>query len=419
MGKLLGLLVAVVGGVVAFHSLATLDRSSTDRIAKPAQAVVTSNISEAVPTPLPATAERRRNELQARKSAEKTTAPQAPPALVPIAQQILTSATQPVEQKPAPRPALVKTAEAAPKLAIEAPAERRAPVHADLARAIQGHLSRVGCYAGPVSGVWSEATQRAMKDFNTHVNASLPVERPDQVLLALVENYNDKACSCLTSETIVNGRCVPSRSQQAQRKAPPEFKGVRKSVTAKIAEETEVGPKPATVESWKTTARIPEQRSAKSPDPSRNAKPVAVPPPTVVATARQQLEQAKEQERRNVDTSTRMGLGLKPAPATTPQPSLTVATLPQPQPQPQITETTAERQRVAAIIPPPAPRTEETSQARPNTRTAPVAEKVQPSKYVRRVSPPPPPVIYRTTSTSYSSYLRNGGIWRRHELNGK
>ena len=417
MGKLLGLLVAAVGGVIAFHSLSSFGPPAQDpaavtkaAVAKLAEAV------EAVPVPQPATAERRRADQRAQRRNEAKA--ETPPA--PVAMQIVTSAEEPKEAKPTPKTTQIRTADSGVKL--DAETRQHAPVQLDLARAIQGHLARVGCYVGPVNGVWSEASQRAMKDFNARVNATLPVDQPDQVLLALVENYKDKACGCLASETSVNGRCVPFRvQQQAQRKAPVEVKEARKTVTSKLVEEGDK--KPATTESWKTTAKVAEPRQTKTPDAARTQKPVAVPAPTVVATARQQLEQAKETERREVDANNRMGLGVKPVsptPATTPQPNMPVATLPQQVPPRE--PVVEQKQRTAAILPPPPPvevQSEDESAA-PKKVTRTNSEKTAPpSKYVRRISPPPAPVYYRTTSSSYSSYLRSGGIWRRQELNGR
>lgn len=408
MGKLLGLLVAAIGGLIAFHSLSSLELPA----ARTAVVAPTPrDATEVVPTPRPASEERRRVEQRLQRKSEARA--EVPPP--PVARPVLTSSSEPVEQRPEPRSAQIRKTELATKLEVEAPVEKRAPDHADLARAIQGHLARVGCYTGPVNGVWTDASQRAMKDFNARVNASLPVDKPDQVLLALVENHRDKACRCLTGETIVNGRCIPARAQQqVQRKAPVETREVRKTAPAMIAEDAI--PKPAPAESWKATTKVPERQLAKTPNSARHQKPVAVPPPTVVATARQQLEQAKEIERREIDTSSRMGLGLKPA--TVPQPTPPVAKLPQhPQQQPP-EPAVAEKQRVAVIVPPPESQIEAEPTAKKKVARD-LAVAPPSSRYVRRISPPPAPVVYRTTSASYSRYLRSGAIWRRHELNGR
>jgi hypothetical protein len=63
-----------------------------------------------------------------------------------------------------------------------------------LARALQGELRRVGCYDGEISGSWDARSRAAMKTFTERVNATLPVDTPDQVLLALVQGHRGDAC---------------------------------------------------------------------------------------------------------------------------------------------------------------------------------------------------------------------------------
>jgi hypothetical protein len=84
--------------------------------------------------------------------------------------------------------------------------------HAGLTREIQRHLKRVGCYAGDVSGVWTPTVRRAMKAFTDRVNATLPIEEPDYILLAMVQNHQGKACGqgCPAGENAAeDGRCLP------------------------------------------------------------------------------------------------------------------------------------------------------------------------------------------------------------------
>jgi hypothetical protein len=90
-----------------------------------------------------------------------------------------------------------------------------------LARELQKELRRVGCYEGEINGGWTQSTKRAMKTFTERVNASLPVEEPDQVLLSLLQGQPDKACGrpCPAGESAVDGgRCVPSAVASSPRK---------------------------------------------------------------------------------------------------------------------------------------------------------------------------------------------------------
>ncbi len=62
-------------------------------------------------------------------------------------------------------------------------------------RAIQQQLKRAGCCSGRVSGVWSPSTRKAMAAFADVVNASLPVNRADPVLLVLIESNPGASCT--------------------------------------------------------------------------------------------------------------------------------------------------------------------------------------------------------------------------------
>lgn len=63
-----------------------------------------------------------------------------------------------------------------------------------LARALQRELKRVGCYNGEISGAWTTASRLAMKTFLERANAALPVDKPDPVLLSLVQGHRERAC---------------------------------------------------------------------------------------------------------------------------------------------------------------------------------------------------------------------------------
>jgi hypothetical protein len=92
--------------------------------------------------------------------------------------------------------------------AVTVPGDR-----ASLARALQRELQRVGCYDGEVNGTWTTSTRMAMKAFTDRVNASLPIDQPDYILLSLVQRHDGRACgtNCPTGQLLSDeGRCVPS-----------------------------------------------------------------------------------------------------------------------------------------------------------------------------------------------------------------
>ena len=61
-------------------------------------------------------------------------------------------------------------------------------------REVQRELKRVGCYSKEIDGEWSPTTRRAMKDFTDRANAVLPLDRPDPVLLALLQSQTKVMC---------------------------------------------------------------------------------------------------------------------------------------------------------------------------------------------------------------------------------
>ena len=107
-----------------------------------------------------------------------------------------------------------------------------APLDKDgLTREIQRQLKRAGCYGGAITGVWSPAVRQAMKAFTDRVNAALPVEQPDHILLALVQNHKQATCgaACPPGQSAGgDGRCLPNallarakKSNARAKEAPP------------------------------------------------------------------------------------------------------------------------------------------------------------------------------------------------------
>lgn len=79
-------------------------------------------------------------------------------------------------------------------------------------RAVQAELKSAECYSGPINGVWTGATRAAMGRFTARVNARLPVDRPDPVLLALLETHNTVSCTadCIEDE------CAPTPTRRSE-----------------------------------------------------------------------------------------------------------------------------------------------------------------------------------------------------------
>jgi hypothetical protein len=88
-------------------------------------------------------------------------------------------------------------------------------------RELQKALARAECYNGPISGIWSDASKDAMRGFVDTVNAELPVDSPDEALVALVES-NDTA-KCARGRVVSTGTLGPSVQQAPLHQANAEI----------------------------------------------------------------------------------------------------------------------------------------------------------------------------------------------------
>ena len=152
---------------------------------------------------------------------------------------------------PAPAPALQPagtTGYAAPRFEDDV----------SLTRAVQAELKRAGCYSGPVNGVWTASTRAAMGEFAARVNARLPIDRSDPVLLALLETHNKISCAADCS-TGSEPSCKTRPVLPVERS---EVAGVerRRPTSAELREET---PPPETAS---IAAREPAPRNAGAED---------------------------------------------------------------------------------------------------------------------------------------------------------
>ncbi|HXF52552.1 MAG TPA: peptidoglycan-binding domain-containing protein [Hyphomicrobiaceae bacterium] len=98
-----------------------------------------------------------------------------------------------------------------PRLGSPQPASDEA--YYALVRDLQRELRRLGCYWGEVDGSWGLGTKRAMSALMARVNAKLPVNEPDYILLALARTQPDQACRrpCPPEQVLVadTGQCQP------------------------------------------------------------------------------------------------------------------------------------------------------------------------------------------------------------------
>jgi hypothetical protein len=155
-----------------------------------------------------------------------------------------------------------------------------------LVRALQRELKRTGCYHGPVSGEWTRESRKAMQALTVRLNAELPVEAPDAVLLALVEGQPENICSasCPSGEGLGgDGRCLPTALLAKNLPTPP---AASVTVTERAVPQTTVsgwtsGVTANTPEAAPPPVALPEGRMAlagpRSAGPQLQGQP-AVPP---------------------------------------------------------------------------------------------------------------------------------------------
>ena len=109
-------------------------------------------------------------------------------------------------------PTVVNVAPIALTKAVAAPVP--ASDHRARVRQLQKALTRAHCYNGPISGIWSDASKDAMRGFATAANAQLPVDSPDDALVALVES--NETTTCAPGRAIATGTLSPDAQSPEQ-----------------------------------------------------------------------------------------------------------------------------------------------------------------------------------------------------------
>jgi len=117
-----------------------------------------------------------------------------------------------------PPPAIVVSLPQRVDQASRAPVEPLRTSDGPLARRVQQELQRVGCYDRELNGIWTTSSRMATQDFMERVNARLPIDKPDEALLSLLQNQTGVVCSksCPSDQTIdAAGRCSPVATKNA------------------------------------------------------------------------------------------------------------------------------------------------------------------------------------------------------------
>jgi hypothetical protein len=209
MGKLSGTVLILAGVSLAAYTLSAQQEAGTTRATRTAETT-----APATPPAAPA--------------ASAPTAAPAPPASPAIPTPPPRAESPPVASPPAapPRsvapqklraggPVAVRVTEAPLRMPVGETAATASPPldRPALTREIQRQLKRIGCYQGEASGVWSPPVRQAVKAVTDRVNASLPTDQPDPVLLAMVQSQEPGTCgtTCPKGQSrAADGRCLPA-----------------------------------------------------------------------------------------------------------------------------------------------------------------------------------------------------------------
>ncbi|MFM1816377.1 MAG: hypothetical protein RLZ98_3072 [Pseudomonadota bacterium] len=149
-----------------------------------------------------------------------------------------------------------------------------------LARQLQTSLKAAGCYWGEVDGDWGPGSRRAMRQYMKAVNASLPVDEPDDILLKLVQRSSVE--DCMPPAILAHRRSLRDKQISTRR-------------TTRLAE----------VPAPRIVSAPVEPASKPAPLPGRMAVGAAIPdapllrtPPVVVSRPAPSSEQVEEPRRR-------------------------------------------------------------------------------------------------------------------------
>jgi hypothetical protein len=168
------------------------------------------------------------------------------------------AAAPPLESNPAP--VIVTLARRSNEPLVTPPGLPAPHDRVTLVRELQRGLKRAGCYEGEINGVWTRQSRDAMRAFTVRLNAALPVEAPDDVLLALVQGHAEQTCgaACPTGEGLADGgRCLPNALLAKKLPGAPL---ARFTVTEPQAPAT-------TITGWTTTTAGPVNATVAAPPP--------------------------------------------------------------------------------------------------------------------------------------------------------
>jgi hypothetical protein len=323
MGKLSGTVLILAGVALAGYTLSSRDDAGTEvataRVSADAEAPAApaAHAPGAGPSPgpakavaTPASAVAPAQSAPAAQEGSELPTPPAPPAPADPPASAAPAALSPPpptplqRSRPATTPA-VGLAEAPPRVPVgEDKATAGPPLDRPaLIREIQRELQRIGCYRGHVNGVWTPSARQAMKALNDRVNASLPVDQPDPVLLAMAQSQEAETCaaSCPADQArAADGRCLPSAlvadaGKRPARTAPLPANGSKKVVQPDTA--APAGPATAPPEGRMSLAGPPTDDPPRARTPLRRTARASAPHAEVAQRSRSANARHRQRQR--------------------------------------------------------------------------------------------------------------------------
>ena len=144
-------------------------------------------------------------------------------------------------------------------------------------RQLQKALARAQCYNGPISGIWSDASKDAMRGFAATVNAQLPVDSPDDALVALVES--NETATCARGRAIATGTLGASVQPVSLRPAREEIRTPTAPAPSAVTPPPPVEERTMLDHPWARAEMLTmpkEEVAAVTPPPSERPTPLPV-----------------------------------------------------------------------------------------------------------------------------------------------
>ncbi|MBS0267505.1 MAG: hypothetical protein JSS54_00845 [Proteobacteria bacterium] len=149
-------------------------------------------------------------------------------------------------------------------------------------RQLQKALARAQCYNGPISGIWSDASKDAMRGFAATVNAQLPVDSPDDALVALVES--NETATCARGRAIATGALGAGVQPVSLQQTREEIRTPAAPAPSAVTPPPSVEERTMLDQPWARAEMLTmpkEEVAAVTPPPSERPAPM----PAVAATA--------------------------------------------------------------------------------------------------------------------------------------